>query len=157
MRRTLSLPLHHHRTARWQPPAGTGRSPLCHHEAQCCWKAVSGSRWGTMSEKWSNGREELFNELFGWVLFSRMCSSAGDLLFHSLSNAMAETPHFSAAPHSQENTNLSLRGWYLQFHHFLVRPHKSLKAYQYMTTSLCRQTSVLKLEESCWFRRAGSC
>lgn len=64
LRRILSLPLHRHRTTRWQSLVGTERSPLCHHEAQCCQRAASGSRWGITSEKWSNEREEMFNELW---------------------------------------------------------------------------------------------
>ena len=67
LKKILSLPLHRHHTARWRSLVGTEQSPLCRHEAQCCWKAASGSRWGITSEKWSNEREEMFNEIWtGW-------------------------------------------------------------------------------------------
>lgn len=64
----LSLPLRRHRTARWRSLVGTEQSPLCRREAQCCWRAASGSRWGITSEKWSNEREEMLNELWtAWL------------------------------------------------------------------------------------------
>lgn len=114
--RILSLPLHRHHTAQWRSLVGTERSPLCCHEARCCRKATSGSRWGIMSGKWSKGREEIFIEL--WTVWLGVLQE--DVMSFPTTWTAPCPCHFSAAAPSQKNTTILPWGQYLQFLHFPV-------------------------------------